>query len=981
MFERVRLQLENRYAVEYEVGRGGMAVVYYARDLRHDREVAIKVLDPDLSMSVSGKRFLREIEIASALSHPHILPLLDSGAEDRLLYYVMPYVAEGTLRDRLNREEQLPVEDAIQIAREVADALSYAHSRNIVHRDIKPANIVFSGGHALLADFGIARAIEVGAGEELTRTGVAIGTTTYMSPEQASGKTKIDGRSDIYSLGCVLYEMLGGEVPHTGATPQAVLARKLTEEARPLHVIRTSVTVELDSVIHRALAPTPADRFATAHDFSEALTHPTMLKLPSERRRTFFRVTAALAAAAALLFGWFRFREPAMTVLDDSRIGIAVFPFRVAGAPAARWSEQLADLLSIALEGTPGVRVADPWTLWQPLRPERSARAVSPVDPAEATGIARRSAATRFVLGTVSEENGVVSLRGRLYRAGLEDPLFSFAVSAPEDSVQFIVHRAAVDIMTRIFPRDSLPDVPPLDRYATRSPDALKTYLHAKEAMRRGLVDEADAAIDSALTYDSTFALGLVEATRIKTWTTFMRGRPFNLMGLAERAVRHSDSLSEKNRLRAQAMLASVRTDGIRAVESVRRILELDSTDFGAWSNLAYYHNVYGWQYGRGTEAAVRAAERAVQLDSNYIPGLVARAWLAPFSADDDDVARQVARLERSDTTNLLVRSALLGLRSLSVPDAEFEKLAGEVSRSSVREWIAVLRYLRSIRPERAELLLARLREVAEPGFPTYAAESEQARLWIAQGHLDRVDSLIKEGGYQVYALYNQLERLMVAATLSGVGDSAIAAGAVRDLEAYVPIDSALAYYDTKPVWWTGWLIAAYHATLGDTMVAKEWRRVIGTLPPGGTSRDYRGSLQADIDARLAGRRGDLAEAMDRTAQAYDLWTIHTENTTEGLPEPMMRFQLGMLLRQAGMPDSAAQILKSLTAPTTYLGFLTARASYELGEIALDAGRREEAAQRFADALRYWRNGGPAVRDWAKQAEEGLRRSVGERGE
>jgi len=216
--DRLASALSDRYRIERELGKGGMATVYLAHDLRHDRQVAIKVLRPELTAALGHERFLREITTTANLRHPHILPLHESGAAGEFLYYVMPFVEGESLRDRLIREKQLPVDDALQIAREVADALSYAHSRGLVHRDIKPENILLERGHAVVADFGIARAITAAETETLTQTGLAVGTPLYMSPEQAAGERSLDGRSDLYSLGCVLYEMLAGEPPYTGPT-------------------------------------------------------------------------------------------------------------------------------------------------------------------------------------------------------------------------------------------------------------------------------------------------------------------------------------------------------------------------------------------------------------------------------------------------------------------------------------------------------------------------------------------------------------------------------------------------------------------------------------------------------------------------------------------------------------------------------------------------------------------------------------------
>lgn len=268
---RLHAALRSRYSIERELGRGGTALVLLARDLKHERLIAIKVLRPEIAMVLGADRFLREIRLTARLAHPHILPLLDSGEAAGFLYFVMPYVEGESLRARLEREPQLPMDDALQIAREVADALSYAHSHDVVHRDIKPENILIESRHAVVADFGIARAISAAGGERLTDSGIAVGTPWYMSPEQSSGERLLDGRSDIYSLGCVLYEMLAGEPPYTGRTAQAIVARRLGEPVPPLRTLRETVPAGVEQALTKALAKAPADRFATARQFAEAL--------------------------------------------------------------------------------------------------------------------------------------------------------------------------------------------------------------------------------------------------------------------------------------------------------------------------------------------------------------------------------------------------------------------------------------------------------------------------------------------------------------------------------------------------------------------------------------------------------------------------------------------------------------------------------------------------------------------------------------
>jgi Tol biopolymer transport system component/tRNA A-37 threonylcarbamoyl transferase component Bud32 len=321
---RLQSALSDRYRIDREVGAGGMATVYLAEDVRHDRRVALKVLRPELAAVIGAERFLAEIKLTANLQHPHILPLFDSGEADGYLFYVMPFVKGETLRDRMSHERQLPVADAIRITVEVASALDYAHRQGVVHRDIKPENILLHDGSAMVADFGIALAASKASGARMTETGMSLGTPHYMSPEQAMGEREITARSDVYALGAVLYEMLTGEPPFTGATAQAVVARVLTESPRPLTAQRHTIPRHVEAAVLTALEKLPADRFVSAAEFADALkdkSYSSTASLPAAeapsapprvagRRRPGVLVqalgAALVVATAAALWGWLR---------------------------------------------------------------------------------------------------------------------------------------------------------------------------------------------------------------------------------------------------------------------------------------------------------------------------------------------------------------------------------------------------------------------------------------------------------------------------------------------------------------------------------------------------------------------------------------------------------------------------------------------------------------------------------------------------
>jgi len=286
--------LASRYRLDRELGQGGMATVYLAHDLKHDRDVALKVLRPELGAVLGAERFLREIRLTAQLQHPHIVTLIDSGDAGGTLYYVLPYIEGESLRQRLTREGQLPLEEVLRLTRAVAGALQYAHDQGVIHRDIKPENILLSRGEPVVADFGIALAAASAGRERLTETGLSLGTPAYMSPEQASAEQRLDGRSDQYSLACVVYEMLAGEPPYTGATAQAIIAKRLSEPVPKLGTLR-QVPAGVEAAVTRALAKRPADRYATVAEFATALERPAA---PPKRFLT--RRMAALSLGAVV---------------------------------------------------------------------------------------------------------------------------------------------------------------------------------------------------------------------------------------------------------------------------------------------------------------------------------------------------------------------------------------------------------------------------------------------------------------------------------------------------------------------------------------------------------------------------------------------------------------------------------------------------------------------------------------------------------
>jgi tetratricopeptide (TPR) repeat protein len=555
-FDRLSEALADRYRIERELGAGGMATVYLAHDLRHDRQVALKVLRPDLSALLGEERFLSEIRVTARLHHPHLLPLFDSGEAAGLLYYVMPLIEGETLRQRLEREQQLPVDEAVRVAAEVASALDYAHRQGIVHRDIKPENILLQDGQALVADFGIALAVRRAGAERLTGTGLSLGTPHYMSPEQAASDREPDARSDIYSLGCVLYELLAGEPPHTGPTVQAVLAKVLTAEPRPISELRRTVPAHVEGALERALAKLPADRFATAGEFAKALVggqtstvaeaanargenasldaeHPAGAQgardRPAPRNAApGSRPGSLLSGKRAVLAGL-----SAVTLLGLVAAGMLLSGREGRSSPASLAAQGIVnerDLVLVAEFEGRGVDPSLPATVAEAMRADLAQsdfirvltseeardilqmmrRPEARIDVRTAREVAQREGVPVVITGQVGAAGAGFVLTVAIISTATGEMLFSDRQTAagPEEVIPAI-ERLSKTLRTHI--GESLSSVnraPPLAGVTTSSLDALTLYTAAIQANFAAEFDQAVGLLERAVAIDSTFAMG-----------------------------------------------------------------------------------------------------------------------------------------------------------------------------------------------------------------------------------------------------------------------------------------------------------------------------------------------------------------------------------------------------------------------------------------------------------------------------------------
>ncbi len=619
---RIRTALGERYQVERVLGEGGMAAVYLANDRKHNRKVAIKVMRPELASTLGADRFLREVEFAGQLSHPHILPMYDSGQADGILYYVMPYVEGESLLGRIRREKQLPVEDVLRLGGEMAEALALAHGRGIIHRDIKPANVLLSGGHALVADFGIARA--VGGDEAITATGIAVGTPHYMSPEQATGDRELDARTDIYALGAVLYEALAGEPPFTGPTAQAILSRSLMEAPRPLSSARPTIPPAVNAAIMRALARAPADRFQSASDMAAALrgaldsarsgavaVPPEPAPAPAEEPTSVARVLSlfGLASAAVLFVTWSLVRQVGLPVwmfwlgvallLIGLPLLLATMRAEAAGPAHSRrgparlltWRNTIAGGV-LAFAGWGGL--ASLMVLRSPAAP---AGAAGPIRLAVLPFVNRGDSADAYFVDGIADQ-----LRGKLTELGAVE------VSARSSTDQYRgTTKSPADVGREL-------DV----EYLLSA--TVRTVRNPDGTGRVQMVPELIKAKTGAVTWQQTFDASLTDIFQVQADMAVRLAGALNL-ALGAQEQQHLAERPTKSLEAYDAFLKAEATRGgggetIRNQEAVsyyEQAIALDSTFALAWARLSQLHSriYFSLPTPRGRDAARVSAERA----------------------------------------------------------------------------------------------------------------------------------------------------------------------------------------------------------------------------------------------------------------------------------------------------------------------------------------------------------------------------------
>lgn len=617
-----------RYAIERVIGQGATATVHLARDTKGGTAVAIKMLRPELAQTRASDRFLKEIGRTAALQHPNILPVLDSGEFEGQLYFVLPYMEGGTLRQLLKREAHLEFSRVLAISRSVADALDYAHQRGLIHRDVKPENILFTSGEACLGDFGIARALDLSGNIDASSTSkdMVRGTPAYMSPEQAAGGTDLDGRSDIYSLGCVIYEMITGMQAFIGPTPESVISQRFAFPPREVRVYRPTAPPAIDDVLSKAFAMIPADRYQTAgalvHELQEmwASTPTTSgsrkgVTLASSRAVRYNRWAAgAIVLTLLLAFSASRLRfpfKPRAPVADTSRL--AVLPLEHEGSSAPPWRDD--DLLQQGFSRWRGIAVVDQFQISDAVRRVGSIRSIT-----DASRIATSLGAGRFIRGRVTAEPDGWRISASLYDAQREQPLYQANERVPADLIGAMrgYARVADSLLLRGVPADSIP----LGVAGSRSLPAVQAFGRAQTALDEWDLARADSGFASALGYDPDFARASLWLAQVRAWQNQSRT---SWGGIAQRAAAMSDQLSERERKLTEALVLLAKGSYESACAVYEALGRRNDRDFAAWFGMGQCRMLdkaviadraspSGWRFRASAHRAMEAYGRAFEI-------------------------------------------------------------------------------------------------------------------------------------------------------------------------------------------------------------------------------------------------------------------------------------------------------------------------------------------------------------------------------
>lgn len=922
---RYQAALADRYEITRELGKGGTSTVYLGRDLRHDRPVALKFILPSIAGSVQLKRFRLEIQIASGLQHPNILPLLDSGEVDGLPYFVTPYVEGASLQDVLERKKTLPGDTVARIVREVAEGLTYAHAQGVVHRDVKPANILLSDGHAILTDFGLALASD--ASERLTGSvNAAGGTVLYMSPEQMQGSVDPDSRTDVYSLACVAYEMLSGDAPFSAKTAWAVMARQASGTYPPLHSVRPDISPAVDAAVAKALDHDPSRRFATPREFAEALDQGlgTSASSAAGSRRRWSTVGLWGAAALVVVTGFALLRPLMMGVPELDSQSVIVFPLFDArpGAEGAE-GEEAAIMIGAALDHAQPLRWIDGWDwLDGSLRSDMSEWTVQ-----QGVEIARSRGARYLIDGRIMEEGDSTRVLLRLHDAVDGDVVRRSLIAAPisSEGASELGRRGVIELLPSLI--DARRSVS-TDILTGFDPSAVAAWLQGERAYRRSEFDAALDLFQDAVALDSTMALAAVRGAQAAGWVL----QPTIVDALLTVGLNRVEALPPKYRMLSEGLRSYYSGNGEAAVDWLNQALQIDPEWSDAHMALgeAHYHLIQ--RQGSGIPEAEAAFHDAVRFDPSFTPPLVHLAELALARGDRQTAAGLVAQI-RGPAGGDVAAARHLGLmtRCANQGPGQIQWL----SEAASDPLVVLESALRAGSGGAGSgCAIAAFRALAEAGPPSYewaALLGLYSRLLAADRPTEATTVL--QGAIQ---LPRQQHYLVVAGQLAGAPFAAAAQSAVDALAREAGGSPA-----PTLIWATGALAGANGQADGTGGALAAARRRVAESGPDPTNA----LLVRVLEGWDALATGDTARAIDRftdlptVGRPLDLaWGVWEAGGAERLALARLlqaQGEYGLAIRAAAQLDHPQPVVFLIYLPESLR--IRAEAAEALGQVAAAA--------------------------------------------
>jgi serine/threonine-protein kinase len=968
LLPQLQAALGEGYRFEKELGGGGMSRVFLALELGLARKVVVKVLTPELAAGVNVDRFRRETQLAASLQHPHIVPLLTAGAAGDLLYYTMPFIEGESLRARLARERELPVRDALRILRDVADALAYAHGRGLVHRDIKPDNVLLSGGHALVADFGIAKALSQSSGSAgLTSVGVAIGTPSYMAPEQAAGDPNVDHRADLYALGAMAYEMLTGRPPFAGLTPHQILAAHVTAPIDPITKHRPQLPRGIAELVMWCLEKNPADRPQTAAELVpalEGLATPTggTSSVRFGRRPAFpwKRLGIAAGALVALAAGaWMALRSRSLDQLDINRVAVA--PFDVLDPSLSLWREGLVDVLSRSLDGAGPLRTVSPMLVVK----RWGGRGAGPVAQALGRSTGARTVVYGQLLGSGPDS---VRLLATVFDAanGAHDEIELRDEVARMDRLADSLTVAVLRVLGRTRAIGAVRGTP----LGSRSLPALRAFLQGEQFLRRSQYDSALFYHQQAIALDSTFVLALSHASMAAGWQhsasdTLTRiyalaaGRLNRGLAPRESLIVQADSLTAVGFAGPQPLGGAWWTFGKRLLATLDEAVRRYPTDPELWYTLGDARFHLGMTVGLGQEQALDAFDRAIALDSSFSPAYIHAVGLA-LQLRGPEVARRYAEAflkassvgRYADLYRLFDRLVDPRTARSEATTHVLDSLAPTLSfmmGSVFDQW-----------PDSAEtqVRVAGVYAAYRLQRATSAAESTQARQALALAHAYRGHLLdaYRDVGSQNPFLYAEL---------------AILGGVPRDSSDLVLAEWLKAPNQAGP-WTIAWA-GARRDTAALLQLEQRLAGAIGRLPPNAPpiAKDLIGYMTQSSRAFLTLARGDTTRALSLFLALPDS-ACFTYCSLDALQRVQLLEARGRHQEAlASLEKSGGSLLPAL--PSDVLRTLVR------GRLRERLGRREEAATDYGYVVDAWARADSVLQPYVTEARAGLGRLGTER--